>query len=184
MDKNLANLITRAQQGDKSALIELIKSQESSIYSTLYYLKKDDNEISDIYQNVLLKLTSKIHTLKNPEYFKTWLNRIILNTYYDYLRKYKRKSELYKNSEVPPNLEDESASIWNNILTHELDLIIKNSINSLPEHYKIPITLREIQGFSYEDISNLTNVSIGTVKSRIARARGKIRNDIEKYQKE
>ena len=175
------NLIIKAQNGDKGALISLIKSEENNIYSTLYFLKHDDIDISDIVQNVLLKITNKIKTLKNPMYFKTWLNRIILNSYYDYLRLQKRKKETLKK-ETMYNSSDTAQSLLKNILDKELDLIIKKSIKKLPNHYKIPITLREIQGLSYEDISNITNVSIGTVKSRNARVREIIKDEIIKYQ--
>ena len=130
------------------------------------------------------KVVSKIKTLKNPKFFKTWLNRIILNCYYDYMRKIKRKSEFIKSEEISVNIEDGRVSILNNILSKEMDNVIKKSILTMPNHYKIPITLREIQGLSYEDISNITHVSVGTVKSRIARARGIIRNEIEKYKKD
>ena len=184
MNKDKLNLIIQAKKGNKQALISLIKSEENNIYSTLYYLKQDENELSDIMQDVLLKMTLKIKTLKNPQYFKTWLNRIILNSYYDYLRKFKRKSDYFKNEEISANLEDGKPSPLGGILEKELDYIIKKSINSLPNHYKIPIALREIQGLSYEDISTITNISIGTVKSRIARARGIIKNDVNNYQKD
>ena len=67
------------------------------------------------------------------------------------------------------------------VYENELDKVIKKSINNLPSQYKIPIALREIQGLSYDEISNITNSTIGTVKSRIARARAKIKSDILKY---
>ena len=184
MDKNLIDLVKRCQNGDKSALISLIKSEENNIYSTLYYLNKDNIELYDIAQNVLLKLTTNIKSLKKPEYFKTWLNRITINAYYDYMRKLKRKSKYVKTSEIPTDIIDGAISPLNSMLDKEMNKIITKSILYLPKHYKIPITLREIQGLSYEDISSITNVSIGTVKSRIARARGIIKNEINKYKKD
>ena len=92
--------------------------------------------------------------------------------------------------EIPLIKNDDSSAIevpdydsnpQETILNNELDLIIKTSIENLPLHYKIPITLREIQGLSYDEISNITNTTIGTVKSRIARARAIIKDDINKY---
>lgn len=184
MDDIELNLIKRAIKGDKLALHEIIKLEQNNIYSTLFYLKKDENDISDIMQNVLLKLTGKITSLKNPSFFKTWLNKIIVNTYYDYLRKIQKKLKYQTEfDEMPKNLADNTASLQESILKKELDIIIKKSIATLPVHYKIPIALREIQGLSYEDISTITNTSIGTVKSRIARARGIIKNEIIKYTK-
>lgn len=184
MDENELNLVKRAIKGDKFALREIIKLEQNNIYSTLFYLKKDENDIADIMQNVLLKLTLKISGLKNPSYFKTWLNKIIVNTYYDYLRKIKKSLRFTSEFEsVSASIPDTVPSIQESILKKEMDRIIKRSIAILPLHYKIPITLREIQGLSYEDISNITNTSIGTVKSRIARARGIIKNELIKYSK-
>ena len=185
MDKDKQDLINRAVKNDKNALIELIKQEQNNIYSTLYYLKKDDNDISDIMQDILIKLSKKISNLKNPNNFKSWLNQIIINSYYDYLRKNKKNAQSINLSSNDDGQDYDIADFDSNpqdkLIKRELDLIIKNSIQNLPLHYKIPITLREIQGLTYDEISNITNTSIGTVKSRIARARNMIRDDINKY---
>ena len=179
------NLIIGAQKGDKNSLQKLIKQEQNSIYLMLYYLKKDSIDINDIVQEVLLKISSKITQLKNPSYFKTWLNQIVINSYYDYLRKNKKHSKEINlediSKEVVFNIEDKENNPQNSILNSELDFIIKTSIENLPIHYKIPIALREIQGLSYDEISNITNTTVGTVKSRIARARALIKDDINKY---
>lgn len=132
-----------------------------------------------------MKLSKKINQLKNPKLFKSWLNQIVLNSYYDYLRKNKTKKNRFDLSKIDDKdiaeIPDYSTNPSNSILNSELDFIIKTSIDALPIHYKIPITLREIQGLSYNEISKIINSSIGTVKSRIARAREIIKNDILKY---
>ena len=185
MKDDLEKLILRAQKGDNKALCDLIKKEQTNIYTTLFYLKKDENDIADIMQDVLIKLTKRLNQLKNPTFFKTWLNQIIINSYYDYLRKNKKKIltiNPYKpDEEVEFEIPDNSTNPQNTILYTELDNIIKNAIQSLPIQYKIPIALREIQGLSYDEISNITNTSIGTVKSRISRARAKIKDDIARY---
>lgn len=183
MDKEKIEIIKKAKLGDKNALEKLIKEEQSAIYTMLYYLKKDDNEIKDIMQNVLIKLSTKIRQLNNVKHFKTWLNQIVINSYYDYLRKYKKK-ELNLTAideDVPFEIPDYDSNPQNAILYNELDYVIKTSIENLPIHYKIPITLREIQGLSYDEISSITKTTIGTVKSRIARARSMIKNQITKY---
>lgn len=188
MDDNKLELINKARLGDKQALVDLIKEEQNNIYTTLFYLKKDNNDINDISQNVLIKLSRKINQLKNPNNFKTWLNQIIINTYYDYLRKKKKtalKVQLIDNDEEKMlEVPDYTTNPQDEILKSELDYVIKNAIENLPLHYKIPIALREIQGLSYDEISNVTKTSIGTVKSRIARARGMIKDRINKYSKE
>lgn len=188
MDDIKHELINKARSGDKQALVDLIKQEQNNIYTTLFYLKKDNNDINDLAQNVLIKLSKKITQLKNPNYFKTWLNQIIVNTYYDYLRKKKKNSLnilINNNDDEKSMLEvpDYSSNPQDEILNSELDYIIKTTIENLPLHYKIPIALREIQGLSYDEISNITKTSIGTVKSRIARARTMIKDRINKYSK-
>ena len=174
--------IEKAIKGDKNALIDIIKLEQNNIYTMLFYLKRNDAELYDIMQNVLIKLTNNIQKLKNPHSFKIWLNQIVVNTYYDYLRK-NRKLKQVDNSiiiETPDYLSNPQ----DRVLYSELDYIIKKTIEKLPMHFKIPITLREIQGLSYDEISNITNTSIGTVKSRIARARNIIKDRVNSYAKE
>ncbi len=188
MNKTKLEIIKKAINGDKSSLGELIKDEQNNIYTTLFYLKKDDNELYDIMQDVLIKLNKKITQLKNPNCFKTWLNQIIVNSYYDYLRKNRKindKITLIKNDdEAEFDIPDYNSNPQNALLYSELDYIIKTTIENLPLHYKIPIALREIQGLSYDEISNITKASIGTVKSRIARARAIIKEKIDEYSKE
>ena len=185
MNKEKLDLIKRAIKKDKNAIEELIKDEQNNIYTTLFYLKKDDNELNDIMQDVLIKLTNKINQLRNPLNFKTWLNQIIINSYYDYLRKNKKNTQnltlIKKDDNSELEFPDYTSNPQDAILYSELDFIIKNSIQNLPMHYKIPITLREIQELSYDEISNITHTSIGTIKSRIARARAMIKDDINKY---
>ena len=69
-------------------------------------------------------------------------------------------------------------------LSHELDNMIKSEMRALPEHFRVPIVLRELQGLTYDEIAHITNTNVGTVKSRIARARGIIKHDVDNYQKD
>ena len=185
MNEDKINLITNAKNGDKNALEKIIKEEQANIYATLFYLKKDSNDLNDLVQDILIKLSRGISKLKNPIYFKTWLNQIVLNSYYDYLRKNRNsKKELNLSNlstDIPTDIPDYKNNPQIDVLNNELDFIIKTSIENLPIHYKIPITLREIQGLSYDEISDITKVSVGTIKSRIARARAKIKNDIVRY---
>lgn len=185
MDIEKTKLILNAKNGDKKSLDNLLKNEKSNIYAMLLYLKVKSEDIDDLSQIILFKLSAKIKQLKEPYHFKTWLNQIIINTYYDYLRK-EKKSINNKHLEMVTDeaiveIPDYTTNPQEYILNNELDFVIKTSIENLPIHYKIPITLREIQGLSYDEISNITKLSIGTVKSRIARAREKIKNDIDKY---
>ncbi|MBR5304181.1 MAG: sigma-70 family RNA polymerase sigma factor [Candidatus Gastranaerophilales bacterium] len=185
MNKNDIILIAAAKNSDKKALEKLVKKVQPNIYATLTYLKVDHADIHDISQEIMLKVANKIHQLKKVEYFKIWLNKIMLNSYYDYLRKNKRDlkefSFMKNNDNEILNIADNTENPQNALLNSELNFIIKASINNLPLQYKIPIALREFQGLSYDEISAITKTSIGTVKSRISRARTKIKDAIKKY---
>ena len=186
MNNDKIELINQAMLGDKKALLELLRLEEKTIYATLFYLNKSENDLNDIAQDVLIKISKKISQLKKPDNFKTWLNQIIINSYYDYLRKNKRHKFEFHIFKSDDNVDDElidnkSIDPAEAILYSELDKVIKKSIEKLPHHYKIPITLREIQGLSYFDISKITKTSINTVKSRISRARNIVKNQIKKY---
>jgi len=189
MKKELKDLILNAKKGDNTALKELLKQEQANIFATLFYLKKDETDIADIMQDVLIKLTKNIKNLRNVDNYKTWLNQIILNSYYDYARKNKKKLKYSENMANEEDLiekipsKDNCSNPFSSILYSELDKVIKQSINKLPIHYKIPITLREIQGLTYNEISNITKTSIGTIKSRIARARAILKSEIDKYVK-
>ena len=181
MKKEEIELILDAQRGNKEALEKIIKNEQNNIYTTIFYLKQNDRDVYDIMQNVLIKIVQKIHQLKNPDLFKTWLNKIILHTYYDYMRKNKNDFKNKSISEINTDIVDFKYNPSDDALYSELDFKIKQTISNMPIHYKIPIALREIQGLSYETISSITNTSVGTIKSRIARARGIIKNEIKRY---
>ena len=189
MNKDMLEIVKKASLGDKSALYKLIKKEQNNIYSMILYLKKDEADIMDLLQNVLIKLSKNIINLKNPLYYKTWLNQIILNTYYDYLRKNKNKPATINlstdNNHIQNTFDipDNNTNPQETILKSEINNLIKTSINNLPKHYKIPLTLRDIKGLSYREISDITKTSIGTIKSRISRARDIIQFEIEKYDK-
>ena len=184
----IEELIVLAQQNDLKALEELIRREQKNVYATFTYLSKKKENVSDLTQEALLKLAKNINTLKNPKLFKSWLNQIITNLFYDELRKTKRRGEtvsLDDESENSPTIKlqipDKKCKPVEKCISNELEKIIQKAIQALPEQFRIVIILRELQGLSYEEIAEATHSSIGTVKSRIARARGKLQEDLKAY---
>ena len=185
-NNNLNELIELAKKGDMEALEEIIKRQQKTVFATLYYLNAKPDEIMDITQEILFKVAKNIKKLKNPRTFKSWLNQIIINQFYDTLRK-KQKSVkkvcLDNQDENKPNFEapDFASNPYQKAVDKELEFAIKNSIHKLPDPFKAAIIMRELQGLSYEEIAQATNSNIGTVKSRIARARLKLQEYLKPY---
>ncbi len=186
---NLEELVVLAQQEDFAALEELIKKIQQDVFATLTYMVKNSENLSDITQEVLLKVARNISHLNNPKSFNAWLNHIITNTYYDYLRKFKNKPQTLSldynfspmDIEVKIEIPDKHSKPMEKCITSECEQEIKKAIRGLPEAFRIAIILREFQGLSYEQIANTTNSSIGTVKSRISRARIKLQDVLKNY---
>jgi len=187
---NMENLIILAQQNDLKALEEIIKREQKHIYVTFLYLCKNEEKVPDLTQEALFRMANNISNLRKPQTFKSWLNHIVMNLFYDDLRKCARGNNTLSYDKTiddeyatNPALEipDKHAKPLENCLSCELETIIKNEILNLPEHFRVPIVLREFQGFSYDEIAKSTNTNVGTVKSRIARARLKLKENLKNY---
>ena len=188
--KPLEELIKLAQRDNLDALEELVKRTQNSVYAAFYYLTGDCSEILDLTQEALLKMAKSIKTLKDPAKFKSWLNQITTRLFYDHLRVKNRKlktipidkkedeeQERFSIAEIPCDICTPEESTIN----MELQCLIENSIRKLPNAFKMAIVLRELQGLSYEEIAEITNTNVGTVKSRISRARNRLQEDLKHY---
>lgn len=185
---SLEELVVLSQQNDFKALEELIRREQKNVYAAFSYLNPKSDNTADLTQEALLRVAKNIQNLKNPKLFKSWLNQIVTNLFYDELRKSQRKVDTISLDEETPDtppikfmLTDKKCKPPEKCVSSELEKFIKNAINSLPEQFRIAIVLREFQGLSYEEIAEATHSSIGTVKSRIARARGRLQEDLKAY---
>jgi RNA polymerase sigma-70 factor, ECF subfamily len=183
----LEELVLLSQKSDYKALEELIKREQKNIFATFAYLSKKRENIADLTQEALVRMARGLANLKNPKTFKSWLNQIVTNLFYDELRKINRKPQLISIDNEPnetsryTQIPDYRHKPAEKAMSIELDLMIKNEIRNLPEHFRIAIILRELQGLSYDEIAEATNTTIGTVKSRIARARIKLQDGLKNY---
>lgn len=184
----LEELVVLSQQNDFKALEELIRREQKNVYASFSYLTQEKESVSDLTQEALLRVAKNIQNLKNPKLFKSWLNQIITNLFYDELRKTQRKPDTVSLDDEVENipsikfqLPDKKCKPHEKYVTSELEQIIKKAILNLPNQFKIVIILRELQGLTYEEIAQITHSNVGTVKSRIARARGKLQEDLKAY---
>ena len=185
---SLEELVVLSQQNDLKALEELIKREQKQVYAAFVYLTNNSENVSDLTQETLLRIAKNISALKNPKMFKSWLNQIVTHLYYDELRKTQKKPETVSidddaedQLQIKFELPDKKCKPNEKCLASELGKIIKSAIQSLPDNFRIAIVLREFQGLSYDEIAQATSSSIGTVKSRIARAREKLQEDLKTY---
>ena len=183
----LDELIILSQKNDYRALEELIKREQKNIFATFAYLSKTRENIADLTQEALMRMARGLANLRNPKFFKSWLNQIVTNLFYDELRKSVRKPPFISIDAEPDEnsfsrqIPDPRHKPAEKVLSNELDNVIKTEIKNLPDHFRIAIILRELQGLSYEEIAEATHTTIGTVKSRIARARVKLQDGLKYY---
>jgi RNA polymerase sigma-70 factor, ECF subfamily len=184
-------LVVLAQQSKRLALEVLVERHQRLVFLALSQLLPEKDDISDLAQEALLRMCRSIGTLRNPKTFKYWLNRIITNLFYDELRKRPRQLQTFSLDQSLQNDEGDSGLTLDVVdtkplpdavvLASELDTHIHKAIQNLPEPFRTVIVLRELQGLSYEEIASLTDSTLGTVKSRIARSRFRLQEALAPY---
>ncbi|KJH70181.1 sigma-70 family RNA polymerase sigma factor [Aliterella atlantica] len=186
------DLILRCQAGlrpDRTAFAELLRRYQSHVDRVLYHLAPDWQDRSDLAQEVWIRVYRNIKRLQEPVKFRGWLSRIATNLFYDELRKRKRVASPL-SLDAPRSMEDgemdweiagDNPSPEEELTTREFYEQLQEAIADLPEVFRTTIVLREIEGMPYEDIAEITKVSLGTVKSRIARARARLQSQLQNY---
>lgn len=175
-------LIEMAQKDNFQALEELIRRIQKDIFGMYSHICKKREIVSDLTQEALVKIAKNIEKLHDTKSFKTWANRIAINIFYDFIRKdAKQQTTVSLDDGEKPDIEDTHVQPLEKCLASELGCLIKNCILALPINSRVAIVLREFEGMSYDDIAGMTNTSIGTVKSRISRARVKLQEELKEY---
>lgn len=175
-------LIEMAQKDNTEALEELIKRIQKDVFGIYSHICKKREVVSDLTQEALVKIAKNLDKLHDTKHFKTWANRIAMNLFYDFVRKDTRhEPNLSLDEPDKPDVEDSHLQPIEKCMASELGCIIKNSILSLPINSRVAIVLREFEGMSYDDIAAITHTSLGTVKSRISRARIKLQEELSDY---
>lgn len=170
-------LVLRVQKGDKRAFDLLVLKYQYKLQAIVGRFIRDADEVADVTQEAFIKAYKALPKFRGESQFYTWLYRIAINT---------AKNHLVSKSRRPANtnidIEDaeqfanndkliDEASPESSLMTDELSAIIKNSLRALPEDLRTALTLREFEGMSYEDIAAVMDCPVGTVRSRIFRAR-------------
>lgn len=162
-EKNLeASLAKKAKSGDSEAFKELYKINKIYLYKISYSYVKDEDKALDIMQECAYRGFLNIHKLKDPNIFKTWITRILINVAIDYLKK--DKNIVYLDEEQKIASKKENISI-----EEKLDLY--KAIDILKENYKMVVILRYFNDMTIEEISKVMDIPINTVKSHIKRSK-------------
>ena len=168
-------LMKRFQNGDENAYIELVNRYRDKILNFIFHYIGDFEISEDIVQDTMVKLYQKKHYYKEIAKFSTWLYTIAKNLANTELRKKKqRKTTIlshFSKDDKPYDIPSDQPGTHQEIESEVTSKIIRNAIDKLTDKFKTVILLRDVQELSYEDISSIVGVPIGTVKSRINRAR-------------
>ncbi|QPC47871.1 RNA polymerase sigma factor [Mangrovibacillus cuniculi] len=159
------HLVRRAQSGDGEAFIDLIRQYELTLYRTAKRLNISDDDIADLLQETIVTAFEKISSLKEPQFFNTWICRILLNNCYRFMKKNKQVVAL--------DVETLNSLGYQDTLSMELD----DALSSLDSMYRIVLTLYYVNELTTKEISELLQESEGTIKSRISRAKKKLKNN-------
>lgn len=177
----IKELVTLAQGGDNKALEELIRKVQGHIYAIFSHLVYKKEDISDLTQETLIRMAKSLTTLKEVNRFRPWLNRISSNVFNDYLRK---KPENFVEIDEKKLLEIKdkiNCEPGQRCIFTEVEKLVRTALLTLPQDLRITIVLREYEGLSYDEISKITNTTLGTVKSRLARARVKLQEELREF---
>ncbi len=175
-------LILRFQEGDVRCFEELVYRYKNQLYNYVYRFVNNRNDAEDIVQETFLRVYKNKHYYKEIAKFSTWIYTIAGNLARTELRQKKRRNQLSlsnmlkddKEYEIPDKSPAPDKIVDNNITGD----IVQNFINNLQPRFKEVIILRDIKGFSYEEICKMLDVPIGTVKSRVNRGRLKLQEDL------
>ncbi|WP_320545856.1 RNA polymerase sigma factor RpoE [Aeromonas veronii] len=178
-DQNLLDeqLVERVQRGDKAAFNLLVKKYQHKVVNLVARYVNNPGDVPDVAQEAFIKAYRALPTFRGESAFYTWLYRIAVNTAKNYLTSQGRRppscdveadeAESYGGGEAL----QEVSTPENLALTDEIKRTVFSAIEALPEDLRTAITLRELEGLSYEEIAEIMDCPVGTVRSRIFRAR-------------
>lgn len=178
-----AAFLERAVKGDREAFSALVEKYQSFIYNTAYSIVGNREDADDISQETFLKAYRSLSSFRRESKFSSWLYRICMNTARDYMRAAARHPQTTmptwgddNDTEIDLQAPPEETVPEEILERAELRTVVRRAIASLSDDHRQIIVLRDISGYSYEEIADLLQLSIGTVKSRISRARAAVRD--------
>lgn len=181
-DQQLVELV---QQGDKAAFDLLVRKYQQKVINLVSRFVKNQGDVQDVAQEAFIKAYRALPNFRGDSAFYTWLYRIAVNTAKNYLVAQKRRPSGSDIDAVDAEYFEGGESLRENsspermLLSDELKQVVFTTLENLPEDLRTAITLRELEGLSYEDIADVMDCPVGTVRSRIFRAREALDKQID-----
>ena len=179
-------LITQAQKGDVQAYNTLVLHYQQAVYNVAYRIMGEPQSAEDAAQDAFISAYKSLNKFRGGN-FKAWLLRITTNGCYDELRRRKRRPQSSlegitdDNDESFAFLRDPAISPEGKQQQLELIQAIEECLQNLPDDQRVTAVLCDVEGYDYSEIANITDVSLGTVKSRVSRARAKLRDCLQGF---
>jgi len=174
-------LVEVAQRGDVASFNELVRLFEGRVYTLCYRMLGDPDSAADAAQDAFLAAFRNLASFRGGS-FRSWMLRIATNTCYDVLRVRKRRPSVSldidaddESDSSPLQIADTTESPDDFAQRRELAAAIQHGLTALPDEQRIVLILSDIQGLAYEEIAQITNTNLGTVKSRLSRGRARLR---------
>lgn len=182
--------IERLKQGDAAAFEVLIAERSGEVYGLLYRLTENSEEARDLTQETFLRAFQSIGQFRGESDLRTWIYRIAINqarNKWRWWRRRRRDATVSLDSENPHGNQPLSESLpaerdkspEQETLAHERERALRRALHSLSLSYRETVILRDIEGFTYEEIAETLGINVGTVKSRLARGRQELRQRLE-----
>lgn len=178
-------LVARVQKGDSRAFDLLVLKYQHRIFALISRYVRDSDEVQDVAQEAFIKAYRALPKFRGDSAFYTWLYRIAINTAKNYLVSRNRRppatdidvedAEHFESASSLRDIENPENALYG----EELKLVVERAIKALPEDLRTAVTLREFDGLSYEDIADVMECPVGTVRSRIFRAREAIDKQVQ-----
>lgn len=180
-----ARFIKMAQEGDLTAYNRLVLLHQEAVYNVVYRIMGDGDAAADITQDAFLSAYHAISRFTEGS-FKAWLIRIATNACYDEFRRRKRRpqtslDEITDENESAGFLRSDEPGPEQMHLRREMVQAIQDCLSHLPEDQRVAVVLCDVEGYDYSEIADIITSSLGTVKSRISRARGKLRDCLQGF---
>lgn len=181
-----SELVTELQAGSETAFDWLVNHYHAPVYNLILGMLGDTADSADAAQEVFLKAFKGIRSFRQGSSLKTWLYRIAIREALNHRRWFKRHTQ--KNISIdaepaegcaPLDIEDMSATPFDQLASHEIQAAVQGALQQVPDVFRSAVILRDIEGLSYEEVAEVLECSVGTVKSRILRGRRSLKEILE-----